>query len=236
MDEELLSPMTTSSQAARDDDEEAQKLAQLLANFDKKRRNERRLKFQAIVSHGEKLAKTCQQQVSKVFEQAELEMEKRVEQHRQNEARVTSEIRNLEKKLLELIAARSDTIQSVAEAVSRQVTDIVTETRKHAEAVTQVAEEEGKAIRSALDQLWTAAAAVDPATAATAESGGKSTAAATGAAAAFGVEEEEEGEGGYGGMGEGGGEEDGEESRMQLEGEGGGIEEAAAAAAAAASV
>lgn len=33
--------------------------------------------------------------------------EKRVEQHRQNEARVTSEIRNLEKKLLELIAARS---------------------------------------------------------------------------------------------------------------------------------
>ena len=28
----------------------------------------------------------------------------------------------------------------MAEAVSRQVTDIVTETRKHAEAVTQVAE------------------------------------------------------------------------------------------------
>lgn len=52
----------------------SQKLAQLLANFDKRRRNDRRLKFQAIVSHGEKLAKTYQQQVSKVFEQAELEM------------------------------------------------------------------------------------------------------------------------------------------------------------------
>lgn len=33
--------------------------------------------------------------------------EKRVEQHGQTETRVTSEIRNLEKKLLELIAARS---------------------------------------------------------------------------------------------------------------------------------
>ncbi|KAG0654153.1 hypothetical protein C6P46_001864 [Rhodotorula mucilaginosa] len=224
-EEELFSPMTTSSQMARDDDEEAQRLARLLADFDKKRRNDRRLKFQAIVSHGEKLAKTYQQQVSKVFEQAEEEMEKRVEQHRQNEARVTSEIRTLEKKLLELIAARSDTIQSVAEAVSREVTAIVTETRKHAEAVSQVAEEEGKAIRSALDQLWTAAA-VDPAATATAT--------ATAAAATFGVEEEEapHGESGYGGMGEGGGGggENGEES-MQLEGEGEGgrIEDAEAA-------
>lgn len=52
----------------------SQRLARLLADFDKTRRNDRRLKFQAIVSHGEKLAKTYQQQVSKVFEQAEQDM------------------------------------------------------------------------------------------------------------------------------------------------------------------
>lgn len=47
--------------------------------------------------------------------------EKRVEQHRQNEARVTSEIRNLEKKLLELIAARS--VRSSSQNATRLASD-----------------------------------------------------------------------------------------------------------------
>ncbi|GAA5988669.1 hypothetical protein JCM10908_003668 [Rhodotorula pacifica] len=155
MDDEF-SPETTSSQAARDADEDQHQLAALLDKFDNERRKARRIKLQAVVSHGEKLAKEYQAKVREVFEQEEKEIDKRIEQHRQDEKRLTVQIRDTEKKLLEGIAARSDLIQKVSEAVVREVSAVVKDTRQHAEAISHLEEKEGTAIEAALANLWTA--------------------------------------------------------------------------------
>ncbi|GAA5866961.1 hypothetical protein JCM3774_003735 [Rhodotorula dairenensis] len=257
-DEDEFSPWTPSSQAAREDDEQQAKLARLLEEFDAQRRKARRLRLHAVVSRGDKLAKDYEKQVREVFERMDQDMEKRLEQHRAAESRVTLEIRTVEKKLLESLAARSDTIQAVAEAVAHEVENVVRETREHAEAVTQVAQEEGHAVQAALDQLWTAAGVPagfapsrvgEPQTQAQAAAADETEVDGNGAAGAGGVGcgepgEVESGRGGGGGSGRYGGYEgeyggygvEGEEESMQVDddedggGDGGESSEGAAVA------
>ncbi|POY72985.1 hypothetical protein BMF94_3971 [Rhodotorula taiwanensis] len=129
----------TSSQL-RDNDHDA--LVALLDNFIADNTKKRRLKLEGIVSHGEKLAKQYQGDVKKVLDDADAEIDKRIEAFQKEEALRIDETRQLESQLVALLQKRSDSVELAAGAVAQEIASYVEASQQLTKEIEAIADEE----------------------------------------------------------------------------------------------
>ncbi|BGP58676.1 hypothetical protein JCM8202_003621 [Rhodotorula sphaerocarpa] len=146
-----MSASPTSSQVR---EEEEARLVALLDRYHAEAVAKRRLKLEAIVSHGDRLAQAYKSEVQAALQAEQVQVSERLERQKKEDAGLVKQVRALEKELLELLATRSDTLQEVATAVEAETAAVVHDVRDLAGAIGDVARGEQLTAHAVVENLF----------------------------------------------------------------------------------